>query len=319
VPDDARVVVQHLMVEISPDELREPRLRAARARLRAQPRLPRQLADGDGPEAQVRAQVARALDGREVARLGVVIDAVVEEVGQQRLRASRPDGHLQRVQVGAHESQRLQIGHAAQPLGHGCQSVGQRRHRMRLECAPASRLERAQPRVLVGREDAVGRARSRHHLRPLEDDMVLHRVQRHADLGQPPAGEAVALERVGVVVVTGPDGLHGQLLRQPRDLVGRLPVAHDEPGVRHAVRPGQLAQLLVEPLQAVADEFDAPVGARQRIQDRAVEHECAPHAPGRAQGLVQGGVVLGAQVATQPHERGRQRPVARHRRGGRRV
>jgi putative transcriptional regulator len=58
------------------------------------------------------------------------------------------------------------------------------------------------------------------------------------------------------------------------------------------------------PHQAVADELHAPVGARQRVEDVAVEDEGAPHLARRAQRVVQRGVVVGAQVAAQPDQRG---------------
>jgi hypothetical protein len=79
-------------------------------------------------------------------------------------------------------------------------------------------------------------------------------------------------------------------------------VAHDQAGAFHAVRRGQRAQFGVHAHQAVADELHAPVGARQRVEDVAVEDEGAPHLARGAQRVVQRGVVVGAQVAAQPDQ-----------------
>ena len=77
--DDVRMVVQDLLVEVAPDQLREPDLGAARepaASAMRCPRRARHAADRHRAEAQVHAEVARALDRREVARRRVVVDAL---------------------------------------------------------------------------------------------------------------------------------------------------------------------------------------------------------------------------------------------------
>jgi len=86
-------------------------------------------------------------------------------------------------------------------------------------------------------------------------------------------------------------------------------MAHDQPDAFHPVRSAQPPQFGVDANQAVADELHAPVGPGQGLQDRAVEDEGTPHLPRgpqrvvqRPQRVVQRGVIVGAQVATQPDE-----------------
>jgi hypothetical protein len=86
-------------------------------------------------------------------------------------------------------------------------------------------------------------------------------------------------------------------------------VAHDQAHAFHAVRGGQCTQFGIHADQAVADELHAPVGPGQGFQDRAVEDKGAPHLPRCPQRMVQGGVVVGAQVAAQPDEGAGQRFV----------
>ncbi len=72
-------------------------------------------------------------------------------------------------------------------------------------------------------------------------------------------------------------------------------MAHDQ-GATHG------AKRRVDFLDGAQDELDAPVATRQRIEDGAVEDEHAVHPAVRIQGVVQGGVVLHAQVAAKPDE-----------------
>ncbi len=132
--------------------------------------------------------------------------------------------------------------------------------------------------------------------------MVLHGAQADAGLRQPPAGHGVARQRIGLVVVAGVHGLHAQGLGQVGDLVHRLAVAHDQAHAVHPMCGAQGAQFGVHAHQAVADELDAAVDPRQGVEDGAVEHEHAPHLPGCEQGVVQRGMVIGAQVSAQPDQ-----------------
>ena len=137
--------------------------------------------------------------------------------------------------------------------------------------------------------------------------MVLAGVQGDAGGGQCAAHLRVTRQRVGLVVMVGVDRLHMQLGGQLRQGLHRVAVAHQQADPFDAVRGGQRVQLRLQPDQAVADELDAAVGARQGVEDRAVEDERAPDAPGRAQCVVQRSVVVGAQVAPQPDQGGVER------------
>ena len=143
------------------------------------------------------------------------------------------------------------------------------------------------------------------HLAALEDHVVLRGVQGDAAVGERAAHAGVARERVRVVVVVGEDRLHVQLGGQGDDLVGAVAVADEQAHVRRRrARSPSARQLGVERADALADELDAPVGARQRVEDRAVEDEGAPDLARRAQRVVERRVVGDAQVAAEPDERG---------------
>ena len=82
VADDPRVVVQDLVVEVAPDQLREPDLGAALAGRHALPSLARQAADRERAKAQMHAQIAGALDGREVTGPVVAVNALQKVLEQ---------------------------------------------------------------------------------------------------------------------------------------------------------------------------------------------------------------------------------------------
>ena len=110
--DDVRQVVQDLLVEVAPDQLREPGLGAARELAGfgdARSRRAGEAADRDRAEAQVNAEIARALDRRVLARRRVVVDAA-EEVGEQRLGRGASAFDLERFEVGLDEAQARQPG-----------------------------------------------------------------------------------------------------------------------------------------------------------------------------------------------------------------
>ena len=73
---------------------------------------------------------------------------------------------------------------------------------------------------------------------------------------------------------------------------------------RYAVDVADLGQIGVQRLDALEDELDPPVGARQRVEEGAVEDEGAPDPARRPQGVVQRGVVDAAQVAAKPDQGG---------------
>ena len=73
-------------------------------------------------------------------------------------------------------------------------------------------------------------------------------------------------------------------------------------GIEALVRTRDIAQASVELDQRVADEGHAPVVPGQSVQDVGVEDEHAPDAAAGLERVVQGGVVLRAQVAAEPYE-----------------
>jgi len=125
--------------------------------------------------------------------------------------------------------------------------------------------------------------------------MVLERQQPRAQARQAPGHLRIARQRLWLVVMVAEHGLHAELSGQPRDLVHRAAVAHDE-------RAAMPAQVLVQHLQSAEDELDAPVGARQWVQDVAVQHKGAEHLVGVGQRAAQGSLVIDAQVAAEPDE-----------------
>jgi hypothetical protein len=134
--------------------------------------------------------------------------------------------------------------------------------------------------------------------------MVLGGEQRHAGVGERAAHAGIALQGVRVVIVVGEHRLHLQCLRERRQRLVRHALPHDEACTLHPVRLAQRTQLRVQVHEAVANELDAPVGPGQRREQLGVEHEAAPDPPRLPQGVVQGRLVLDAQVAAEPHERG---------------
>jgi hypothetical protein len=170
---------------------------------------------------------------------------------------------------------------------------------------PGRQVERIafpEPGVPVRRKDAEGATALGQQLVALEDQVVLAQVQRDAGIGQRAAYPRIAGQGCGFVVVVGKDRLHAQPGGQRDDLVAGPPVAHDQAHAFHAVRGGQCTQFGIQADQAVADELHTPVGPGQGFQDRAVEDKSAPHLPRCPQRMMQGRMVVGAQVAAQPDE-----------------
>jgi hypothetical protein len=66
-----------------------------------------------------------------------------------------------------------------------------------------------------------------------------------------------------------------------------LAVADDQADAVVVVAPAELGQLGVERLDALQDELHPPVGARQRIEQGAVEDEGAPHPARCLEGMEQ--------------------------------
>ena len=246
------------------------------------------------------AEVARPLDRRVLARRRVVVDAL-EEVGEQGLRGVAAAVHLERVEVGLDEAEPRQ----------GRQRGVAARRRRREGCGVAldgiglheEVVELGEPRGPVRREHAVRLAAAGQHLAALEDHVVLRRVQGDAAIGEGAARARVAGERVRVVVVIGEHRLDVKLDREGDDLVGAVAVANQEANVRHAVRRAEPGQVGGEGVDALDDELDATIGARQLVEDRAVVDERAPDLARRPQRVIERGVVGDAQVAAEPDQR----------------
>ncbi|OIQ77797.1 hypothetical protein GALL_405110 [mine drainage metagenome] len=300
--DDLRVVEQDLRVELAPDQLAEPSRAAFAGALR--PRRARRVAHAQGAEAQVHRQVAGAAAPRKIARLRVRGDARHEGVEQRaRAHAALP----QRIgrQGLRREAQRLQRGQRRrrQPRQRAVQRravEGPQQLRVGLDVRHPGLAVRGIHRI--GMPAAQGLRR--HH------DVVVDGVQRDAARGQRGVDCRVAAQRLRLVVSVGPHRVGAQ----PR---GDLGHAVERPAVRDVQRAAERAQSRVELGQAGVDESHAAVGARagveQRLQDVGVEHEQQGHARAAAQGVMQRGAVVQAQVAAQPDQRESLRRIGIHR------
>ena len=87
------------------------------------------------------------------------------------------------------------------------------------------------------------------------------------------------------------------LARERDQLAHRVAGAHDEVGAALAQRGAQLAQ-------AAEQEAPARAGLEAPAQERLVEHEHGHDALGVTGGAGQGRVVVDAQVAPEPDDRG---------------
>jgi len=261
----------------------------------------RQPADRDRAEAQVHAEIARALHGGVVAG-GVVVLDPLQEVCEQGFGRRGAAMDLELLQIGLHEPERRQAGLRLARAG---RRRGERSRmafdRVRLE---EEVVDLFQPGVLVRREHAVGLAAAGEHLAALEDHVVFRRVERDAEIGELAAHMGVAGQGVRVVVVVGEHGLHVQFVRECHDLVGGLAVAHEQARAGPPVGLTEGGQRRVEVVRALHEELDAAIGARQNIEDLGVEHECAPDLARRTQGVMERCVVVRAQVTAEPHQGG---------------
>ena len=132
--------------------------------------------------------------------------------------------------------------------------------------------------------------------------MVFKAVKAHPLGRQAGCHLGVAGNGLRFVVMVGEHRLHAQRQRLLHHGTARRVVQHDQPGPGHAMRQGQRRQCGVQLDQAMPDELDAPVRARQPVQNLAVKDKEAKHLPAGAQGVVHGGVVVCAQVAAKPDQ-----------------
>jgi hypothetical protein len=124
--------------------------------------------------------------------------------------------------------------------------------------------------------------------------MVFVAMKGNAMVSQRAAHLGVARKGLGLVVVVPKYSLCAQGLRQRWYFLRRPGVAHDQATAGLAA---QLEQLGMKLHQALADELHAPVGARQGVQNLAVEHKGYVNLRAAFQGVVERGVILRAQVA----------------------
>ena len=243
------------------------------------------------PKRRCDREVGRPLDRGEVAALVVGADPV-EEGLEEPLRARHAGRDVERAEIRRLEPDRRE---RRDPGSRRRREVtGVRRHRVGLQ---VEGIELLQPRVLVGREDGERAPGSGQHLVPLEDHLVLEGVERDPRRRERARHLGVAVLRGRLVVVVREDRRDAQLAREPRDRVARPAVQHREP----AAAAGEAR---VELLHGVPDELDAPVGTRRkRVEDLGVEAERAVDAPMGLRRVVQGGVVVIAEIAAEPRQR----------------
>ncbi len=272
---DVGAVPQHLMIEIAPDQFGQPGLRTAPALL---PGRGGKLADGDGAEAQVHRQKRRPLDGGEIARFLIAVDAP-EKIVEQAGAARHAGGQLEPGWTGGRKPHRLQVGDGTRPRR---QPPGVDSDRIGLQ---GMRRQRLQPGVLVGREHAEGRSRRGKHFLTLENHRVLVVMDGDALGVQCSFDGSVARQRGGVVVVIEEHGIDREPGSQLHDLVACDPMPDDESAAAGLQR-------LLQFDDAGVDERDPTVGrVGERIEDFTVENEGANYLAGRFERVAERGVI----------------------------
>ena len=197
--------------------------------------------------------------------------------------------------------------------GRLAQSAGARCQATRQACVGPGHevlwgLEFFQPSVFVGREHAIRRAALGQHLLAFKHHMVFEGEEILALLGQQGAHAVVALDRVGLVIVVGINRLGAEFARQGTHLLRGLAVAHDQPGLGQAC---ERAQRRIEVIQAAQNKVHPPVAPGQGVEDVAIQHKHRMHLGAFGQGVVQCGVVGGAQIAAKPNQTGLKAGLAR--------
>jgi len=229
----------------------------------------------------------------------VVIANSRREFVEETAATRRPCCNADAAQFAGLEPQCAQIGHFH---AQGRRPFGQRRgastHWIGLE---VEGVELGQPSRAVRGEDRIGRPGPGQDLVALENDLVLEGVEGDTVTLQRVAHGFVARHRLGLVIVVGKHRLGRQLAGQPRQLIYRNRMAHDQ---SRAGQTGPLAQVPVEFQQRFANELDPPVAAWQRQEDGGIENEDAVDLAARLERVEQGGVVMGPQVPAKPHQAG---------------
>ena len=159
-----------------------------------------------------------------------------------------------------------------------------------------------EPSIFEGGENTKGLAGLGQDLTPLKHHVVFVGMQHGAVVRQMAQDLRIALAGGGFVVVVGKHGLHAQPLGQTTDAGHGWAVEHDQASLGVAVFGAQGAQPRIELHQALAQEAHAPVHPGQGVQDVGVKDKDAPHLATGLEGVVQGGVVFPAQIASEPHQ-----------------
>ena len=146
------------------------------------------------------------------------------------------------------------------------------------------------------------------HLLALKHHMVFEGEKVFSLLGQQGAHLVVALDGGGFVVVVGKHRLGAEFAGPGAHFIGRVAVAHDQPGLWQT---GQCAQRRIEVAQAAQNKVQPPVAPGQGVQDVGVEHKHRMHLGALVQCMVECGVVGGAQIAAKPYQTGLKAGLAR--------
>jgi hypothetical protein len=263
----ARVVEEHVGIEVAPGQLADEGLRVG---------LALELTRADAAEVQVGREL-RGAAGQQVVPLLVVVETVAHEgvhAGAGGLLSGRADRVLERA-LGVRELADADVRRKADRTWRAVDLAP----RQLAPGAPEGREDRVRLRLAdVGDEVAGVPARLDARLaeRRLDPAVARHGERRHVG-GEVDAG--------GV-----------RFARELRQLaLGRADANH-EVGAPGAQRLAQLAQRLEQ-------EPTARLGREAAVQQPLVEHEDRHDALGLAHRGGQGGVVVDAQIPAHPHDR----------------
>ena len=291
-----RVLVQNHGVEVAPDQFRQPHGRAvaAAAPVHQVDDGAHQVAQRDGAEAQVHGQVRWPFQCGKVAR-HVVAGRARQEILEQFAGARHAGRNRQFGQVAGLETQLLQGRQRRRRDSARRRQAGRVRFDVERRQAARFGAHFLQPCILVWRIDGVGFLREGHHFVFFKDHLILETEPQARVLRQRGGHCGVAGDGLRFVVVVGKDGVGLQLGRQAGNGLGRIGVQHDQVAA-------QCAQFGRQFGHAGVDEVDAAVTPRQGGQDGAVIDKYTMHGLALAQGVVQRGMIKGAQVAPEPYQ-----------------
>ena len=137
------------------------------------------------------------------------------------------------------------------------------------------------------------------HLAAFEHHMVFEALKGNACIGQGANHLGVPCQGLGLVVMVGEHRLHAQLNRQFHDLVHSLAMAHQQACISLG---GPLTPSSIQLGNRRVDEGHAAVLGLQFAQNGGVKHKRAVHMVAVAQGVAERGVVVQAQIASEPDQ-----------------